>query len=155
MILSNSFFNRFGWNLDFCIDFLIWRTSCSIHLARGNPTYAILSKRCDIGLHLDINGPISFRFRVIIETTKLHFDTSLDDLELHLRSQLYGKSNTFALFWVLSFCTSIMNKGYALVTVELPWSFRRKRKYANPGERRAGGGGSERVLTLWVLYGSM
>ena len=48
-----------------------------------------------LGLYLDIFKPISFKPNMMMETTSLHCDISLDDLDLHSRSQLYEKSKTF------------------------------------------------------------
>ena len=49
---------------------------------------------CDfVGLHSDIYRPIFFsKLGMMLETTKLHFDISVDYLDLQLRSQLYEKS---------------------------------------------------------------
>ena len=58
--------------------------------------YVILLKTLTLVGTSDIYRLISFKHGLMIETAKLdlHFDVSLDDPDLHTRSQLYDKSQT-------------------------------------------------------------
>ena len=52
-------------------------------------------KKINIDLYSDIYRQISFKLGMMIENTKRYiYYISLDDLDLHLRSQLYEKLNT-------------------------------------------------------------
>ena len=48
----------------------------------------------ETGLHSDIHEPISFKHGKMIDMTKLHIDTSMNDLDLFLTSQGNGKTGT-------------------------------------------------------------
>ena len=62
-----------------------------------------IEKNFDIGMYSDVYKPVSFRLGTVIETIDfqtwyndrnnyaLDFNTSLDDLDLHARSQSYEK----------------------------------------------------------------
>ena len=48
-----------------------------------NCTYVILLTILGIGLRSDVYDLIFFKRDMVIGTTRLHFDTSLNDLDLH------------------------------------------------------------------------
>ena len=53
------------------------------------------SKSLDVGMHSEVYEPIWFKFSRMIATLG-HFDSSLDDLDLHSRSQDCKKVKTSA-----------------------------------------------------------
>ena len=75
--LSPKVFDRFGWNLIYCWDLLVWWTSYSFYLVHSvvkgkNPTCLILWKNTwTLACIQTFNTPISFKLGMMIGTTKL------------------------------------------------------------------------------------
>ena len=66
-----------------------------------NPTYVTWKHTFYVGLYSSFYSPISVKHGMMIETTKnQHFDTRLNDPDLHSKSQFLEKSNT-SVFVVL------------------------------------------------------
>ena len=50
----------------------------------------------------DICEPVRFKFGMVLNTTRLQFDYSLNDFNIHSRSQVYGKGRTCAVILLQS-----------------------------------------------------
>ena len=70
-------------------------------------SYLIVSKNLYAGLHLDSYRPVSFKLDMVALNST--FDTTVDDFDLHPRSQLYEKSKTCVLIF-LKISQSILMK---------------------------------------------
>ena len=72
------------------------KPACVI-LSKKKQTTTKIKKRT-IDLYSDIYKPISFTLVMMIETSECYiFDNSLDEHNLHSRSQLYEKSNILCI----------------------------------------------------------
>ena len=92
-------FSWFKWNVAYCLDLLfLWSTLCSFYLIQSvfkgeKPTEVIFwfgeKKNLTVLAFKDLHTDLSYTKCDNRHHWTLHFDTSLNDLHLHLRSQLY------------------------------------------------------------------
>ena len=78
--------------------FMLYRFFGTINI-QGRELYFHDLVKCtfDIILHSDTYKPISFKHGMVLDTTKLHFDAKLNDLDLHSKSQDWEKARAYAI----------------------------------------------------------